>query len=550
MITNTSRGRAQAGITKIIKENYFSFGAVGKEPVYIDVPTDTVRLTNSEVTVEALGEGLPGYLRIRADHLTMDHSIVNSRVNNVTTVRDSQGQLIDVVGAGEAGRVQTDGRDVQGILLLSAKILDITGGGIIAPSQGNRIANRIEVHANELTTHPGTRPGGTLGAPRILDTADPTRVVISSSSTGSGGAGMISITGENIPLPDGVPHPSASTIHLTRTDVLTDANSIGIGGKIELRASGSIDLHASNISANVTDLRPESVNGQERSGNIDLSAGNILMEGGGLSALSRGTRGGGDISLRAGESITINNGASVSAGSTGLGNAGNIIINSGAQFLSQQGTLSTAAKEASGGNITIQATDSIRLVNSQLNTSVHGGPNTAGGNILLDPAVVTLQNSQVRAEAIQGQGGNINIIAGTFLADPTSVVSASSQFGLSGSVNIQSPVSSLSNTLATLPQHPLSTQQLLTQRCAAQSVGKLSSLVVAGRDMLPVEPGGWLMSPLSVMTTAAQDQDIRPVAGISAKTWEQKDTVAELGEGHPALQSGSRFTAWGEGCRS
>ena len=509
-----------------------------------------MRLNHSEVTVEAQGEGLPGYLRIRADNLIVNHSIVNSKVNNVTNVLDSTGQLIDVVGAGEAGTILTDGRSVQGSLFLAAKNLDITGGGIIAPTQGNRIANRIELHADVVTTRPGTEPGGTRAAPRILNTADPTRVVISSSSTSSGGAGMISISGESIPIPDGTPYPPSSTIRLTGTDVSTDTSSIGLGGKIELRAAGHSELHDTVISANVTNLRPQSVNGQEHSGNIDISAGTLLMEGGGLSALSRGTRGGGDISLRAVESITISNGASVSAGSTGLGNAGNIIINSGAQFLSQQGTLSTAAKEASGGNITIQATDSIRLVNSQLNTSVHGGPNTAGGNILLDPAVVTLQNSQVRAEAIQGQGGNISIIAGTFLADPTSVVSASSQFGLSGSVNIQSPVSSLSNTLATLPQHPLSTPPLLTQRCAAQAVGKLSSLVVAGRDMLPVEPGGWLMSPLSVMTTAAQDQDIRPVAGISAETWEQKDTVAELGEGHPALQSGSRFTARGEGSRS
>jgi large exoprotein involved in heme utilization and adhesion len=248
--------------------------------------------------------------------------------------------------------------------------------------------------------------------------------------------------------------------------------------------------------------------------------------------------------------LRIDQGTTISTTSSGSGPGGSVTVAATGSVILNGGSSITASSTGLGGNITIQATDSIRLVNSQLNTSVHGGPNTAGGNILLDPAVVTLQNSQVRAEAIQGQGGNISIIAGTFLADPTSVVSASSQFGLSGSVNIQSPVSSLSNTLATLPQHPLSTPPLLTQRCAAQAVGKLSSLVVAGRDMLPVEPGGWLMSPLSVMTTAAQDQDIRPVAGISAETWEQKDTVAELGEGHPALQSGSRFTPWGEGCRS
>ena len=73
-ITNTSRGRAQAGITKIIKDHYFSYGAVW-EPDFPDMPTNTVRLTNSEVTVEAQDQGLPGILRIRADNIVLDHSV-------------------------------------------------------------------------------------------------------------------------------------------------------------------------------------------------------------------------------------------------------------------------------------------------------------------------------------------------------------------------------------------------------------------------------------------------------------------------------------------
>ena len=497
LIANRSRGRAQAGITKIIKDHYFSFGAVW-DTLYPDAPAESVRLTNSEVTVESQHEGLPGYLRIRADNISLDHSIVNSKVNNVTNVLDSQGQLIDVAGAGEAGITVTDGRSVQGSLYMSAKVLDITGGGIIAPTQGSRIANRIELHADQLITHPGTRPAGTLASPMVLDGADPTRVVISSNSTGSGGAGLVSITGVSVPIADGVPHPPSASIILNGTDVLTETNSVGIGGKIEMRATGPIELRDSTVSANVTDVRPNVANIQAETGNISISGGSILMQGGEISALSRGTRVGGDIAINGGQSLSSNNGASISASSTGLGDAGNITINAGPQFLSQNSSITTEASQASGGNIFIQATDSIRLVNSHLSTSVQGGPNTSGGNITLDPAVVTLQNSQVLAQAVQGAGGNITIIAGTFLADPTSVVSASSQFGLSGAVNIQSPVSSLSNTLATLPQRPLQAQPLLTQHCAAQANGHLSSLVVSGRDSLPMEPGGWLHEPHGV----------------------------------------------------
>jgi hypothetical protein len=517
-ITNTSRGRAQAGITKIIGDHYFSEGALW-DTLYPDKGTGLVRLTNSEVTVEAQHSGLPGYLRIRADRTVMDHSIVNSKANDVSNVKTLDGELIDVVGAGERNVVVSDGRSVQGSLLLVAESMDIIGGGIIAPTQGTRIASRMDLQVDHLTTRPGTGPGGTLDSPQILNATDPTRVVISSSSTGAGGAGTITISGQRQPAPGNAPLTPAKSIRLDATDVLTDTRSDALGGKIELNSGGPIELRNTTISSNVHDVRPPSATVRDPGGNIAVSAGSLLLQEGEISALSTGTQTGGNIVLAAQDGITVGDGARITASNTGPGNAGNIVINAGNQFLSQNGSVTTQASEASGGNITIQAIDSIRLVNSQLNTSVQGGPTTAGGNILLDPAVVTLQNSRVLAQAVQGAGGNISIIAGTFLADPSSIISASSQFGLSGSVNIQSPVSSLSNTLATLPQQPLQTQNLLQQRCAAQANGQLSSLVVAGRDSLPVEPGGWLMSPMALTIDDAPSLRARVADSRDLESW-------------------------------
>ena len=547
-ITNTSSGRAQAGITKIIKDHYFSYGAIGREPAFLDQPTNTVRLTNSDVTVESLHDGLPGYLRIRADNVVLDHSVLNSRVNNVTNVKDSNGQLIDVVGAGERSPARTDGRDVQGSLVVSAKNLDITGGGIIAPTQGNRIGSRIELHADHLTTRPGTKPGGTLAEPRILDPSDPTRVVISSSSTGSGGAGLISITGESVPQPEDTPFPPASSIDLTGTNVHTDTRIDALGGKIDLKASGPIRLENTTISSNVNNVRPQSANTLDQGGNIDVSAGTLAMHNSHISTLSSGTQTGGNAVISAKQSVTLGGGSSISASNTGAANAGNIVINAGSQFISQNGSVTAQASEGSGGNIYLKAVDSIRLINGQINTSVHGGPTTSGGNITIDPTLMTLQNSQILAQAGQGQGGNINITAGTFLADPTSLVSASSQFGLSGTVNIQSPVSSLSGTLATLPQRPLQVQHLLSQRCAVQASGRLSSLVVAGRERLPVEPGGWLMSPMALIA----DQPSPQHPAVSLAVTPARQTQGR--EGSPLDQLGPLpqrdVIGWGAGCGS
>jgi large exoprotein involved in heme utilization and adhesion len=206
---------------------------------------------------------------------------------------------------------------------------------------------------------------------------------------------------------------------------------------------------------------------------------------------------GGGITLTAGQSVTISDGASVSASSTGPGNAGNISINAGQRFEMRNSSVKTEAAQASGGNIDIQAVDSGRLVNSTISTSVLGGAGS-GGNITIDPKVFVMQASEIIARAVQGAGGNITITTPLFLADSTSLVSASSQFGLNGTVTIQSPTSNLSESLGTLTSKPSEVQSLLTQRCAALANGQASSFVVAGREQLPSDPGGWLTSPLAL----------------------------------------------------
>jgi large exoprotein involved in heme utilization and adhesion len=110
-----------------------------------------------------------------------------------------------------------------------------------------------------------------------------------------------------------------------------------------------------------------------------------------------------------------------------------------------------------------------------------------------------LENSKIRADAFGGMGGNIRIDAGVFLADPASLVSASSALGIQGTVDIRAPVTSLSGAVAPLPQAFVSAAALLPAQCAARlSGGRYSSLVLGGRDGLPLDPGGVLPSPLTL----------------------------------------------------
>ncbi|HZN45887.1 MAG TPA: filamentous hemagglutinin N-terminal domain-containing protein [Nitrospiraceae bacterium] len=530
-ITNTSRGRAQAGITKIIKEHYFSYGALW-DTAYPDVPTGTVRLTNSEVTVEAQHHGLPGYLRIRAGDLILDHSIINSKVNNVSNFHDSKGQVIDVVGAGEAGTVVTDGRSVQGNLFLSANRMDITGGGITAPTQGDRIGNRIDLHTNELTTRQGTRPGGTLAEPRVLDAADPTRVVISSSSTGSGGAGEITVTGESVPIPDGTPFPPASSIRLTGTDVLTDTRTIGRGGKIELRASGPIELDNASVFAR---------SGSSDGGTVKLlSSGPVEMNASRLATSS--TEGqGGSITVK-GSNIDLNNGSAVTAESHGAKNAGTIELISENNISLTGSSISTEALKASGGDIKLTAPNSVMLSGSTLTASVAGGNETTGGKIDIDPQYVIIQNSQILAKAADGNGGRIAIEASqAVLIDPSSRLDATSSQGISGQVLIQSPIQQLSGAIAPLPQAFAVAANLYGQRCAAQKGGQFSSFVQGARDGVPPQPGDLIASPLVLEAEGAT-----PFAGF-----QPPPDLPAVRLGLPQLEQISwvKFTS-SAGCRS
>jgi large exoprotein involved in heme utilization and adhesion len=128
-----------------------------------------------------------------------------------------------------------------------------------------------------------------------------------------------------------------------------------------------------------------------------------------------------------------------------------------------------------------------------------GAGGSDAGSLTLEAPFIISQGSQIIANAFGGGGGNIGIRGEVFLADPASQVSASSALGIQGTVDIRAPVTSLSGVVAPLPQAFVSAAELLPARCAARlSGGRYSSLVVGGRDGLPLDPAGELPSPLTL----------------------------------------------------
>jgi large exoprotein involved in heme utilization and adhesion len=232
-------------------------------------------------------------------------------------------------------------------------------------------------------------------------------------------------------------------------------------------------------------------------GDIRLEVGKLTLSGdAAIATLTTGPGQGGDIDVQA-EHIELNNNeAALTASSFGSGNAGNITIHADDTFRSRNSAVSTSSLLSGGGKIALSADQIVELVDSQVTTSVQGGTGNAG-NITLGPRYVILNDSQVIARAVEGNGGNINIGAEVFIASPASVVDASSQTGISGTVDIRGLVNDLSGSLYPLPQEYLSEAALIEDRCAGRlREGQVSSFVVAGREGLPLQPGGLLPSPL------------------------------------------------------
>jgi hypothetical protein len=243
-----------------------------------------------------------------------------------------------------------------------------------------------------------------------------------------------------------------------------------------------------------------------KGGNIEVQVGRLTMSGG--AAITTSTFGsglGGNVTVAAIEQLELSSGGTISASSSGQGDAGIIRLQVGETFRSQEGAVTTATVGAGGGTIALTTGRLVQLQDSEVTTSVRGGGGDAGNLTLTSPFVVA-DGSRIVANAFGGMGGNILIDAGVFLRDPASLVSASSALGIQGTEDIRAPVTTLSGTLAPLPQAFVNVAALLPAGCAARfSGGKASSLVVGGRDGLPLEPSGILPSPLVLEERLAAD---------------------------------------------
>ncbi len=438
--------------------------------------------------------------------------------------------LSSAFGSGNGGKIEVTADKMLISGVHPEPFTDITGNKSLSPSGIASQAGLMGGSAGDIQI--------TTGTLNILDGAR-----ISTETFGPGHGGSIRVTGNNV-LISGV-NAALREFLIGKGIILTgkaiDAEEAGRLASAGILAgtnssllrdgatgnAGNVFIQAKNIQLSDQGLISTRTTGPGTGGNIELISDQVMLSSGALisaeSSVSAkaGKAGdilinaseifqmnsssvttaaeqakGGDITLKA-KQVQLDNGTLISAESSGVGDAGNINITASDSVLMNNSAITTEAKKADGGNIHVNAGYMVSLIDSKITASVGGGPETTGGNITIDPHYVILNDSKIIANAYEGKGGNIRIIADVFLASPESIVDASSALGIDGTVNIEAPISSIRGASIPLQGNFLSAENLLRDRCMARIRGeKYSSFVASGRDGLPIRPGTVLPSPI------------------------------------------------------
>jgi len=359
---------------------------------------------------------------------------------------------------------------------------------------------------------------------------------IISGTDGQGNAGNININTENLTIQNGGPITSASvrggtgiagnlTINASQTVNLSGEDSV-------LEATGTLLGKAGNLTIktgqmNVTNGAQVTVNNLEgQAGNLTIEADSLLVTGKKSSIIASTESGrAGNISIRAGNSVTLSNQGEISVQAEGIGKAGNLTIETGELQVSgraratvsstkgQAGNLNiyannvfldrgfltaeTAETGVNGANINLSLSNLLNMQNESLiSAQATGGAN--GGNVTINSPLLALllptgpNGSDIIAKAEAGNGGNILInsqgIFGTaegkvIAGNQTNDIDASSEYGAPGRVLINNTIDPNQGTV-TLPENVVDPNTLVAQNACKR--GTASQLTQTGRGGLPL----------------------------------------------------------------
>ncbi len=369
-----------------------------------------------------------------------------------------------------------------GDIVLTTGSLSVTNDALLASlTYGQGDAGNININARDKVT---------------FDQRSFASTAVDSTAIGNGGD--MEITANSLLLDNG-------GLLFTQTFGKGDAGNITInansfeavnGGRINTSTSSS--ENAGTITLNVKDKITFSGTGQGfRSGLFAATSAESTGKGGSIFIDPR--------------LVIIEDGASVSVGSNGTGDAGDIFLQAGTLQL-DSGFITAQTVSTQGGDINLQLGELLSLRNGSQITTTAGNQQFGGdgGNINIDTPVMFAapqENSDITADAFSGNGGNIDIstqgIFGIqFREEPTpqSDITASSQFGLSGNVDINTPEVDPTSGLIELPDNIVDVSDQISKVCVPGSPEFENEFYITGRGGLPINPTQVLQDTSTIST--------------------------------------------------
>jgi filamentous hemagglutinin family protein len=361
---------------------------------------------------------------------------------------------------------------------------------------------------------------------------------LGSSTTGSGNGGNVWITTPYLTLLDGAGLATTTVPVIGNFGEANQSNNLGNSGSITVNVAERITVSGINKYTLATSFLGSGTYGNGKTADVKLQTNQLLVQNGG--AIANGTAATGDagiLSIQANsilvegknnrssvigataptfnettrrfynlpnvptgntgvlnintQQLTVRDGGNISVTHEGTGNAGQLNITAEKISL-ETGRISATTASGKGGNISLLLGNAFVLRHRSI-ISAEAGNDGNGGNITISsPMIVGLENSDIIANAFNGNGGNIQITTqGIFglqyrpQLTPENDITASSQFGVNGRVDINNFGVDPNSGLVELPVNTKDSSQQIATACS-HTTG--SSFVAVGRGGIPQNP--------------------------------------------------------------
>ena len=235
----------------------------------------------------------------------------------------------------------------------------------------------------------GSAAAGPVGI--TAQTVDVTGGALASSVTGSGRGGDVAI--------------SATRVTVSNVGFIGSRTLPGATG-----AGGTLTINAASVNAS-GGLIGTAGHGLGAAGALTINAGAVLIDGGSINSTAFGRGDAGAIRITS-DTLDIMRGASLSSQSadTATGNAGNIIVRTGALTMDRSGLMvSSAYGSAATGSITIDATTVSMGTGAAIESSTFGSGD-AGNIVVRATGDIAISNARIASEAEIGSSGNAGAI--------------------------------------------------------------------------------------------------------------------------------------------